>query len=70
MFKAVRSPRPHRGLLELDMLPRGTDKRGQQLLGLRVARVELVQLGQYFLCFLLLAGGLAGRQVDTASQRS
>jgi hypothetical protein len=34
------------------MLPRGPDERAEQLLELRVADVELVQLGQYFLGFL------------------
>jgi hypothetical protein len=45
--------RPHRGLLELDVLPGGPDERAEQLLELRVAGVEL---GQYFLGFLLLSG--------------
>src|SRR5580704_10145465 len=56
-------PRPHRGLLEPDVLPRGPGERGEQRLELRVAGVELVELGQYFLGFLLLAGGLVSQRV-------
>jgi len=37
--------RPHRGLLELDVLPGGPDELAEQLFELRVADVEL---GQYF----------------------
>ena len=55
--------RPHHGLLELDVLPGGPAERAKQLLELRVARVELGQLGQYFLGFLLLAGGLVGQRI-------
>jgi hypothetical protein len=45
------------------VLPRGPGERDEQLLELRVARVELVQLGQYFLGFLLLAGGLVDQRI-------
>jgi hypothetical protein len=54
---------PHLGFLEGDVFPACLDELAEQRLELRVVRIQLVQLGEDFIGFLLLADGLAGELV-------
>jgi len=53
-------PRPHLALLEVEVGPARPGERGEELLELRVARVQRVQLGQEFADLELLADGPVG----------
>ena len=55
--------RPDLRFLERDVVPGGLDELAEQPVELWVVRVELVQLGEYFFAFLLLADGLVGELV-------
>ena len=62
VFRTVRSP-GHTAVSSNRMCSRAAPVNAPSSFQLRVARVELVQLGQYFLGLLLLAGGLVGQRI-------